>query len=135
MDTRLELGGLSDLDRDELEALLAARGVKAGDYQFAERAVDSAKRTQDFGVTALVIAIAPITVAAVSAFLAKKRDQGEFKATLRAWDENGQLRYEDTLAWKSSHSAPPPAELVQKLSEASKIDPALLRQQFAQSAG
>jgi hypothetical protein len=53
MDTpvKLELDGLSGLDRDDLEALLilSGSGAMPGDYEFLERAAANADRAQDFG--------------------------------------------------------------------------------------
>jgi hypothetical protein len=133
MDTpvKLELDGLSDLDRDDLEALLSGGGAKPGDYEFVERPPADADRAQDFGLTAVVIAVLPVTVAAIGAWLAKKRASRKFKATVRTWDANGQKRYESEISWSSSNSAPPPAEIIDKLSEASKVDPEHIEQEMA----
>jgi hypothetical protein len=118
----LELGGLSDLDRDELEALLADSGIVQGDYRLAKSAVAGADRAQDFGVSALVIAIAPVAIAAISAWLLKKRQQESCNATVRVYYPNGQLSSESRFAWKSSKSAPPPPEIVKTMAEATQVN-------------
>ncbi len=62
---KLELDGLSDLDRDELEALLAKSGAAPSGYAFSERAPATAGRARDFGATALLIsALGPSAIAA-----------------------------------------------------------------------
>jgi hypothetical protein len=131
MPVKLELAGLSDLDRDDLEVLFADSGVKTDGYEFQDRPA-TADRTQDFGLTTLVLlTIGPPAIAVIGAWLSKKRESGQCKATVRAWDENGQKRYESEFNWNSSRAAPPPAEVIEKLAQASKVDPDKLQQALA----
>ena len=93
---KLELDGLSDLDRDELEALLAKSGAAPSGYAFSERAPATAGRARDFGATALLIsALGPSAIAAIALWLEKKRTRTGSRTTLRVWDANGTKRYEN----------------------------------------
>ncbi len=132
---KLELDGLSDLDRDELETLLTKSGAARSDYEFPERGPATADRAGDFGLTSVIVVVAPMTIAAIGAWLAKKREQEKFWSTVRTWDANGQMRSESRWGWSSSHSAPPPPEIIQKLSEATKIDPADIQKKMAELGG
>ena len=104
--TRLELDGLSDLDRDELEELFSSSGAAPGDYTFSKPAPAIADRARDFGLSTVIVIIAPITIAAIGVWLAKKRDQETFTAKVKTFDANGQKHYESQIKWSSSHSAP-----------------------------
>lgn len=126
MSTKMEVGGLTDLDRDELEAALAAAGVSPADYQFVEPAMAGAGRAQDFGVTALVFILSPIVVGAISGYLAKSREKNIRNCRVRIWDETGHLRYESEMNDSSGKSAPPPADVLQSIAKAAKIDPEVL---------
>jgi hypothetical protein len=119
---KVELAGLSELDRDELAELLAKSGVSAADYEFAEQAPSSADRAEDFGLTAVVFGISIATIGVIGAWLQKKRRRTTFEAHFRTYDRDGHLLDERSVRLDTTSSDAPDPKVLEQLTNLTGVD-------------